>query len=105
MMCLFFWCALAQAEMPGPVLTPAQQKLVAQDSCAEAALHAATSAFVDEIKSEGTDLPEKIYVESLRPVQAGSEYDVRFVGGDSTFQAQTKMGKAKCRYTTVGAVP
>src|SRR5665213_1907697 len=87
----------ANAELPGPVLTPVQRKLVAQDSCAEAAVQAATSAFVSEIKSAGVDLPEKIYVQEISVVQAESEYKVSFVGGDTTFQVQTAMGHAKCR--------
>jgi hypothetical protein len=88
-----------------PALTEAQQKLVKKDTCAAAALEGATSAFISEMKADGVDLPDSIEVDILRVVQSEREYDVRFTGGDSTFQIQTKMGKAKCGYSKVISVP
>jgi len=95
----------ANAELPGPVLTPAQAKQVARDACAEAAVRAATSAFVEEIKSAGVDLPERIFVKNLTSIHPGSEYSVSFIGGDSTFRVETQMGGATCRYTGLQSIP
>ena len=100
-LCLVF---SVKAFAAAPTLTEAQKKLVNEDSCAAAALQGATSAFISEIKANGVDLPEKLEVDTLRVVQSGREYDVRFTGGDSTFQVQTKMGKAKCGYSQVTSV-
>jgi hypothetical protein len=91
----------AHAELPGPVLTPAQKKLVEKDPCAQTAVDAATSAFVGEIKAAGVDLPEQIFVANLVPVHAGKEYSINFAGGDSTFHIETQMGRAACRFTSI----
>jgi hypothetical protein len=104
-MLLSVFSLAAHAELPGPVLTPAQKKLVAKDSCAQAAVEAATSAFVAEIKAAGVDLPEQIFVADLTPVHPGTEYSVSFVGGDTTFRVETQMGRASCRFTSIQSTP
>jgi hypothetical protein len=85
------------------ITSPAQKRVLSQDTCASSALEAAASLVSEEIKEAGVDFPDHLYLSDLHVSSAGRYYSITFKS-DSTILVQTRRYGMGCKVIQVGRI-